>query len=384
MIRIFGRFAPYVVKTLWRHRARTLLTVGGAAVAMFVFCFVGSVQEGLRRLTEDEDSQRTLIVFQENRFCPTSSRLPQDYAARISKLPGVADVMPVQVWTNNCRASLDIVVFNGAPPKQLRQARDLTLVSGNWDEFETRRDAAIVGRNVAQRRRLVPGSQFSIGEMSVKVAGVFSSPVPAEENLIYTSLDFLQYGRGAEFVGIATQLEVKPAEGTDPSELARRIDETLKSGAVATTTRSKGAFQTSTLSDLVDLIDFAHWLGYACLGLVLSLVATTTVMSVQDRIQEHAVLQTLGLRPGRIFRLVVGESMLVCTLGGLLGTAAALTALGLGGLAIGAEGVTIAFRPSLQLASLGATVSLGVGIAAGFFPAVQAARTPIVTALRQG
>ena len=384
MIRIFGRFAPYVIKTLWRHRARTLLTVGGAAVAMFVFCFVGSVQEGLRRLTEDEDAQRTLIVFQENRFCPTSSRLPQDYADRIRKLPGVADVMPVQVWTNNCRASLDIVVFNGAPPRQLRQARDLTLVSGDWGEFETRRDAAIVGRNVAQRRRLVPGSQFSIGEMSVKVVGVFSSPVPVEENLIYTSLDFLQYGPGADFVGIATQLEVKPSEGTNPSDLARRIDETLKFGPVATTTRSKGAFQTSTLSDLVDLINFAHWLGYACLGLVLSLVATTTVMSVQDRIQEHAILQTLGLRPGRIFRLVVAESMLVCTLGGLLGTAIALTALGFGGLAIGAEGVTIAFRPSLQLAVLGAVVSLVVGIAAGFFPAVQAARTPIIAALRQG
>ena len=41
----------YVLKTLWRHRTRTLLTVTGAAVAMFVFCFVGSVQEGLHRLT---------------------------------------------------------------------------------------------------------------------------------------------------------------------------------------------------------------------------------------------------------------------------------------------------------------------------------------------
>jgi len=383
MMRLSGRFAPYVIKTLWRYRARTLLTVGGAAVAMFVFCFVGSVQEGLRRMTEDDDAQRTLIVFQENRFCPTSSRLPQDYVGRLQKLPGVADVMPVQVWTNNCRASLDIVVFNGAPPKQLRQARDLTLISGNWSEFETRRDAAIVGSNVAQRRRLVPGSQFSIGEMSVKVVGVFSSPAPSEENIIYTSLDFLQYGRGQDFVGIATQLEVRPTEGTDPDELARRIDESLKSGQVATTTRRKGAFQASTLSDLIDLIDFAHWLGYACLALVLSLVATTTVMSVQDRIQEHAVLQTLGLRPSRIFRLVVAESMLVCTIGGLFGTAVALAALGWGGMAIGAEGVTIAFRPSTQLALLGCAISIGVGIVAGLFPAIQAARTPIVTALRQ-
>lgn len=383
MIQLFGRFAPYVVKTLWRHRARTLLTIGGAAVAMFVFCFVGSVQEGLRRLTADEDAKRTLIVFQENRFCPTSSRLPQDYVATIKKLPGVADVMPIQVWTNNCRASLDVVVFNGAPPDQLRQSRDLTLTSGSWNDFAGRRDAAIVGRSVASRRRLSVGSQFSIGELSVRVVGVFASPVPSEENLIYTSLDFLQYGRGPEFVGIATQLEVKPTEGTDPDELARRIDKALAAGPVATTTRSKGAFQTSTLADLVDLIDFAHWLGYACLALVLSLVATTTVMSVQDRIQEHAVLQTLGLRPARIFRLVIAESMLVCTIGGLLGTAVALASLGVGGLAIGAEGVSIAFRPSITIAALGAGVSLGVGVVAGVIPALQAARTPIVTALRQ-
>ena len=383
MIRLAGRFAPYVFKTLWRHRGRTLLTVGGAAVAMFVFCFVGAVQEGLRRLTDDEDASRTLIVFQENRFCPTSSRLPQDYATTVRKLAGVADAMPVQVWTNHCRASLDIVVFNGAPPKQLRQARDLTLVDGSWGAFESRRDAALVGRSVAQRRGLSSGSQFTIGEMSVHVVGVFTSSTPAEENLIYTSLDFLQYARGHEFVGLATQIEVTLSPGADPDEVARRIDDTLAAGPVATTTRTKGAFQTSTLSDLVDLIEFAHWLGYACLTLVLALVATTTVMSVQDRIQEHAVLQTIGLRPSRIFRLVVAESMLVCTLGGLIGTMVALGTLSVGGLAIGAEGVTIAFRPSVPLAVLGVGVAMGVGVVAGVFPAMQAARTPIVTALRQ-
>lgn len=70
----------YVLKTLLRHRARTLLTVSGTAVAMFVFCLVGSVQEGLARLTTSSDADRSLIVFQENRFCPTSSRLPEDYA----------------------------------------------------------------------------------------------------------------------------------------------------------------------------------------------------------------------------------------------------------------------------------------------------------------
>ncbi|HBN76848.1 MAG TPA: ABC transporter substrate-binding protein [Planctomycetaceae bacterium] len=377
------RLVSYVLKGIWRHRARTMLTVSGAAVAMFVFCFVGSVQEGLERLTSDEDAQRTLIVFQENRFCPTSSRLPEDYARRIAEIPGVKDVMPVQVWTNNCRASLDIVVFNGAPPKQLQTARNLKLTSGNWSEFESRRDAAIVGRNVAMRRNLKTGDQFSIGDLDVQVVGIFSSHIPAEENLIYTGLEFLQYTRGLDSAGLVTQHEVHLTENADPDEVASSIDEALRAGPVATTTRRKGAFQTSTLSDLVDLIGFAHYLGYACVGLVLALVATTTVMAVQDRIKEHAVLQTVGVRPARVFRIVIAESLLLCLAGGILGTAFALSILAWGGLAIGAEGVTIAFRPSIHLAVAGLLVSAIVGVLAGIIPAIQAARTPIVMALRQ-
>ena len=68
----------YVMKTLWRHSTRTTLTVLGSAVAIFVFCMVGAVQEGLERLASGLDADRNLIVFQENRFCPTTSRLPED------------------------------------------------------------------------------------------------------------------------------------------------------------------------------------------------------------------------------------------------------------------------------------------------------------------
>ncbi len=373
----------YVLKTLWRHRTRTLLTVTGAAVAMFVFCFVGSVQEGLNRLTIGTDADRTLIVFQENRFCPTTSRLPEDYSRKIKEVAGVRDVMPIQVWTNNCRASLDIVVFNGADPAQIQNTRPIKLIKGNWQQFTSQRDAAIVGRNVANRRGLKTGDQFSIGDISVKVAGVFESTVPSEENLIYTSLAFLQYTRGLDAAGLVTQHEVLLTDDADADRVAAEIDATLRAGSVATKTRRKGAFQASTLSDLVDLIGFAHWLGYACVGLVLSLVATTTVMSVQDRIKEYAVLQTIGVRPMRAMRLVLTESTILCLVGGLLGTAAALMALTIGGFAIGAEGATIAFRPSIGLALTGAIVSFLVGIAAGIAPAVQAATVPIVNALKQ-
>src|SRR5262249_33086161 len=124
------KFAPYVLKSLWRNRTRTALTVSGAAVALFVFTFVGAVQEGLAGLTKGAEAERTLVVFQANRFCPSTSKLPQDYDRKIARLVGVADVVPIKVFTNNCRASLDVVVFNGLPAGKLKTARDLRLVSG--------------------------------------------------------------------------------------------------------------------------------------------------------------------------------------------------------------------------------------------------------------
>src|SRR5512134_2594290 len=114
------RFLPYVLKSLRGHRTRTLLTVSGTAVAQFVYSFVGAVQEGLARLLSDQQAERTLIAFHANRFCPSTSKIPEDYSRRVLKVAGVKDAVPIKVFMNNCRASLDVVVFNGLPAEKLR------------------------------------------------------------------------------------------------------------------------------------------------------------------------------------------------------------------------------------------------------------------------
>jgi putative ABC transport system permease protein len=376
------RFAPYVLKSLWRHRTRTALTVSGSAVALFVFCFIGAVQEGLAALTRDQAAERTLVVFQANRFCPSTSRLPEDYARVIAKLPGVQDVVPIQVFMNNCRASLDLVVFHGLPPEKVRTARALTLIAGDWGEFERRRDAALVGRALAARRGLAVGQRFSIGEVTVTVAGIFTATNPAEENFLYTHLEFLQRTRGLNAVGTVTQFEVRLADGADAQAVAQAIDERYRGGPVATDTRTKGVFEANAVGDLAELIHFANYLGFACVGLVFALVATTAVMAVQDRVREHAVLQTLGFTGGRIFGLVLAESLVVSLTGGLLGLVLALGTLAWGQLAVGTEGVTIAFRPSAGVATTGLAAAVAVGLLAGALPAWRAGRAEIVAALR--
>ena len=141
--------------------------------------------------------------------------------------------------------------------------------------------------------------------------------------MIYTHLDFLQRTKGLNSVGTVTQFEVQLARRRrSAARVGRPIDDLFRAGPVATDTRTKGVFQASAVGDLVELIGFAQYLGFACVGLVLALVATTTVMAVQDRIKEHAVLQTLGFTGWRIFGLVLAESLLVSLAGGLLGVGA--------------------------------------------------------------
>ena len=358
-----------------------MLTVSGSAVALFVFCFVGSVQEGLSRLTSQDES--TLVVFQANKFCPATSHLPQDYDQIISKMNGVREVVPIQVFTNNCRASLDVVVFYGVPAKKVRRIRDFELVEGSWSEFESNQDAGIVGEAVARRRNLKLGEKFSVGEIKVTVAGVFSSSNKSEEDYAYTHLDFLQRTPGMNLVGTVTQHEVILDGSVDPMDAADQIDEQFRAGPVETDTRTKGVFQAASLADLVELIELSHYLGYACVGLMTMLISTTTFMAVQDRIKEHAVLQTLGFSGRVVFSLVLTESILISIGGGLLGTGIAMLTLAGTGLSVGAEAVTIAFAPSVRLALAGLTGSLAVGIVAGVFPALAAAKSNIVHGLRE-
>ena len=375
------KFAPYLLKTLWRHRGRTMLTVSGSAVALFVFCFVGSVQEGMDRLTSQSDS--TLIVFQANKFCPATSHLPQDYDQIIGKMPGVQEVVPIQVFTNNCRASLDVVVFYGVPAEKIQKIRDFDLIEGSWDEFESNQDAGIVGESVARRRKLKLGTKFSVGEVKVTVAGIFNSSDRSEEDYVYTHLDFLQRTPGMNLVGTVTQHEVVLDDSADAVKTSSLIDDEFRAGPVETDTRTKGVFQASSLADLVELIELSHYLGYACIGLMTMLISTTTCMAVQDRIKEHSVLQTLGFSDSIVFALVLAESVLISVGGGVVGTGVAILTLAGSGLSVGAEAVTIAFSPSVGLALTGLVGSLAVGIAAGVLPAVAAARADIINGLRQ-
>lgn len=67
-------------------------------------------------------------------------------------------------------------------------------------------------------------------------------------------------------------------------------------------------------------------------GLVPSLAATTSVMSMQDRIKQHTVRKTIGFSGSTVFHLVMAETVLLSIAARILGVVSAMLALELSSL----------------------------------------------------
>jgi putative ABC transport system permease protein len=384
---IAPKFIPVVVKQLWRHRVRSILTLLGVGVAMFLFIAVQTLQEGVRQSTQAAAGDTTLVVYRENRFCPAASRLPQFYVDRIEKIPGVVSAVPVKIIVNNCRASLDVVTFRGVPREDLSGpkgwASKWQLIAGSVAEWEKRSDSALVGETLAARRGFKVGESFDASGITVTVAGIIRSPEAQDQNVAYVHLDFLQQAAGkGGGLGSVTQFTVRVDDPAKMEQVAEAIDAEFRAEADPTMTSPEKAFVAQAGADIVEIVKFTQWLGWGCLAAVLALVANAIVLSVQDRIKEHAVLQTLGFRSGLIARLIVSEGMLIGLLGGALGTGIALAVVHFGNFSLSQEGLSISVSASWSVMALGLVISAGVGIVAGLVPAWRAGRREIASCFR--
>ncbi|GMV81154.1 MAG: hypothetical protein AMXMBFR7_23380 [Planctomycetota bacterium] len=378
------KFWPVVLKQVTRSRTRSILTVLGVATAMFLFAVVESLQEGMRAATEETAEDSTLIVYRENRYCPFTSRLPQYYEDRIHKVPGVAGVVPVRITVSNCRASLDVVTFRGVPPDRFAEAyrQEVRMIAGSIEEWRTRTDAALLGEVLARRRGLNVGDRFDANGLTTYVAGIITSDQPQDQNVAYVHLDFLQYAPGMKDRGIVTQFNVKVDDPAKLEEVAVAIDREFKSDPEPTSTRSEKAFVARAAGDVLELIRFSRWLGWGSLAAVLGLVGNAVVLSVQGRVRDHAVLQTLGFSGRLIARMIVAEGILLSLAGGMLGTVLAAMALHWSGLSLSNEGLSISLNADPRMWLWGLIVSIALGVLAGLVPAWQASHREIATCFR--
>lgn len=369
-------------KQLVRHRVRSLFTVMGVASGMFLFTAVETMQRSLATATEATAADTTLVVYRQNRFCPSTSRLPEHYADEIRRIPGVREAIPVQIVVNNCGASLDVITFRGVPENLLTKfAPEISVIAGSFDEWSKRDDGALLGEVFAMRRGLKPGDRFDAAGVKVHVAGIIRSPFAQDNNVGYVKLPFLQQASRAG-LGVVTQFNVRVHQASDLDRVAKAIDERFRTDQQPTDTKPEKVFFAETASELIELIGFTRWLGFGAVLAVAALVANALLLIVRGRVKENAVLRTLGYPARAIATLVVSEGGLLGLIGGAVGVALSVVFLRWQSFTLGNEGQTLAIRPDATVVITGLGFALLLGIAASIWPAWQALSQSIVKNLR--
>lgn len=377
------RCIPHVFRQVTRHRVRSLLTIAGIAIAMFLFTAVQAMNSGVKEATTATANDTTLVVYREDRYCPATSNLPQDYLRRIEGVDGVVSATPIKVVVSNCRTSLDVVTFRGVPKDAFLDDRGdgLEVIAGSVEEWKRRTDAALLGETLASRRGLRPGMTFDAAGITAYVAGVIRSDDAQDQNVAYTALEFVQLA-GRDQLGVVTQFNVKVRDASELDRVAEDIDEVFASAQEPTATFSEKAFIGRVADDIVELVGFARWLGLGCLAAVLALVANSIILGVQSRVSEHAVLLTLGFSGRLVAALIVAEGVVLSLIGGLLGAAAAVVVAETGSFALSVEGTSIPVVAGAGLLASGLVICGAIGVLAGLVPAWRVSRREIAACFR--
>jgi putative ABC transport system permease protein len=113
----------------------------------------------------------------------------------------------------------------------------------------------------------------------------------------------------------------------------------------------------------------------------------TMYSAVASRTREIATLRALGFRGSSLVVSVLTEALLLALAGGVIGGAIAY--VGFNGFRTSTinwqtfSQVAFAFAVTPRLVVSGITYALLMGLLGGIFPAIRAARLPVVTALRE-
>lgn len=364
-------FLPYAVRTALRARTRSLLTVLGAALAMMLFTFVRTVDDGVQDLAR-RSVQPVLVVFQDSRFCPLTSDLPVRYESDLRDIPGVTAVLPTLLYINSCRSNLDLVTLHGVTADELEQIYTFDVKQGSVAAWRDRPDAALVGERLAERRRIKIGERVRLGEVDLYVAGIVRSDSAAVANLAFVHLDQLALARKRQ--GAATEFLVRVAPDADPEAIAHAIDERFRTDEARTDTKSMQAFVAAAIAEVAQVVSFARWLGYLGVLIVALVVANTVFISAESRAAEMGVLETVGMVKSRLMLLIAAEGVGLSLVGGVLGAGLVVLLLFLWPVTLGVEGNGIDLVPGVATAASALTAALVVGVVASLPPAFAVAR----------
>jgi putative ABC transport system permease protein len=207
---------------------------------------------------------------------------------------------------------------------------------------DTNSNVAVLDSNYATQQKLKIGSTVDVGGTNFKVIGLVSVPAGSSPPDVYIPLARAQQLAG--LTGKVNTIYVSANSASNISPVAKEISGLLPKATV-TTSASLANEVTGSLASAASLANnLGKWLAIAVLVAAFLLASLLTMSAVTRRVREFGTLKALGWPGRRIIGQVMGESIVIGIIGGVVGVA------------LGFAGATLVKKLSGPLtASLGTT-----------------------------
>ncbi len=372
---------------------------GSVGAAMFgiagvVAVLVGtlSIGEGFRQVLHNSGSPDVALVMRSGSDSEGVSYISSEEARIIQNAPGVrrteagpmasAEALVIINLPKRSTGTDANVLLRGVQDAAFAVRDGLHLLEGR--RFEPGKNEVIIGRGAAaEYTGLDVGTTLQLGRTPWKIVGRFAARGGVSESEIWADALVMQnaYQRGNGYQSVFVRLEApsrfaefQKALTSDPRlnvKVLRQDDYYAEQGRIIS----------RLITGLGSIIA-----GLMGLGAVFGAL-NTMYSAVAARTREIATLRALGFGSGPVVLAILTESLLLALVGGSVGGGLAYFAFnGLQAATMNWQTfsqVAFAFSVTPALLVQGVLYAALIGFVGGFFPALRAARMPVVAGLRE-
>ena len=381
-----------VYRNLLRKRLRAGLMVVVIFVAFLIFgVLVGFSSTIDAAANSSIENERLMTVNKVNFTQP----LPLAYVNKIRAIDGVTEASYACWFGAYFRDPKDVIFAFAVDPE--------TYLHVNIDRIDVPQDqmqawfrdrmGILVGKDTADKYGWKLGDQIPLTSniyqrtdgshvWTFVVRAIFTAGKGAAQTGVLMNYDYFNESRsfGKDSVNFVVYLT------KDPSlidSVLHKVDETFTNSSAPTRSMTASAFTKSFLAQQGNISLIITSVVSAAFASILLVVGNTMAMAIRERTREIAVMKTIGFPRGRIFRLVLSETILLSVVGGALGLGGAQLVLrAISIMAAGNMPPGMAISPLLALEGL--AIMLALGVLTGLFPALSAMRLNVATGLGRG
>jgi putative ABC transport system permease protein len=371
-----------------RLGASSVIVVGIAGVVGVLVSILAMVA-GLSQMMSSNGRPDRAIVISTGSSFEMLSNLPRAATWTIKSAPGIrraadgqalasAETLAVVrgVLKDGSPANLSL---RGAGPELFHVRPELRIVEGR--AFAPTVRELIVGRSAQRQfRGLDLGRRITLRSADWTVVGVFESGGDRFESELITGAETLQSAfRRSTFQSVSVQLDTADSFDAFSASLRQNPALSVEVSRETDYTQQQSGSITRVLTIVAYLVG-----GIMALGAVFGALNSMHT-AVSSRTVEIATLRALGFGSISVVASVFAEALLLAALGGGLGTCLAWLIVDGHAISTSGAGATQLAVPLVvapRIIALGVLWACIIGMIGACLPAIQAARTPLVAALR--